>query len=517
MILRNLIITVLLSSFLGCLPKAEKIISKEANNSKVKPIEKPTVNIDSGSSEADNPNADSIQGTEISEELSEEIDIDIVDLDNVGNQNFNEIGNGNTYWVDINNQDSSDDSQGTKERPWRTLLKANLVAEAGDTVIVMPGIYIDTTEQNEGSSFTSFVPKNSGEEGNPITFKSFIPRTAILKSNAPDTDKAYRYKALAFYTKHDIVYDGFKTIGMVHFLGSQRISFINGEVTHGSLAWGDPSLLWGIAVERSSHCTIRNNKIHSMAQAIKNGSPYMSHNQAGIMVFGGGDAANTSAAGATAFSNLIDYNTLDMGGVVYAGLGNKGGALNNNVWRNNFVKNAQAGILSIGATDGSKKVYNSVYSNNILVNNKFAVEFDNRTIDAQVSNNTFIRNDIGIKLVQLNSLGIKFFNNIVYDSSYFIYADAYHSSEVNSFIDLFTKTEKNNFSLIDSYAKKEKSPTVLLTQLSELKDGGFHSSNSEDTLSFVNVNGTDVNDFKLSQISDIGALTIDQDIVGAYW
>jgi len=63
------------------------------------------------------------------------------------------------YTVSV--QNGSDENDGTKEKPFRTIGKAAKIAKAGDIVIVRAGIYRET-----------IVPVNSGTKESPITFKA---------------------------------------------------------------------------------------------------------------------------------------------------------------------------------------------------------------------------------------------------------------------------------------------------------------------------------------------------------
>lgn len=63
-----------------------------------------------------------------------------------------------TYYVNIN---AKYDGNGTKENPFKKIQQAAEIAQAGDEVLVAPGIYREYVN-----------PKNSGTESNPIVFKS---------------------------------------------------------------------------------------------------------------------------------------------------------------------------------------------------------------------------------------------------------------------------------------------------------------------------------------------------------
>jgi parallel beta-helix repeat protein len=65
----------------------------------------------------------------------------------------------------------NDQSSGSKKSPFATLQKAADVAEAGDTVLVMPGAY-SNVDPNQNVVTLS----KSGKAGAPITFKAFDPR-----------------------------------------------------------------------------------------------------------------------------------------------------------------------------------------------------------------------------------------------------------------------------------------------------------------------------------------------------
>jgi len=96
---------------------------------------------------------------------------------------------GREYFV---SPDGRDDQPGTRAQPWRTLDKANAVAAAGDTVTFQSGEYEGVLQ-----------PKNNGEQGAPITFRSEKPRGAVLRG-VPGGP------ALSLVRKQHLVIDGFQ-------------------------------------------------------------------------------------------------------------------------------------------------------------------------------------------------------------------------------------------------------------------------------------------------------------------
>jgi len=81
------------------------------------------------------------------------------------------------YVVDNRSPVAADDNPGTWDKPWKTVAHAANVAQAGDKVYVMEGVYDET-----------LAPKNSGRAGAAIVFRGLPRHKAQLKG--ADTGKA---------------------------------------------------------------------------------------------------------------------------------------------------------------------------------------------------------------------------------------------------------------------------------------------------------------------------------------
>lgn len=70
------------------------------------------------------------------------------------------------YYVDCN---AKPQGIGTKDRPFKKIQQAANIAQPGDEVIVMPGIYHEDVS-----------PVNAGTEKSPIVYRSYEPRAAVI-------------------------------------------------------------------------------------------------------------------------------------------------------------------------------------------------------------------------------------------------------------------------------------------------------------------------------------------------
>ena len=76
------------------------------------------------------------------------------------------------YYVDQNNPNANNQNTGTKDRPWKTITKANQTLRAGDTVYILAGTYT--------SSYIN--PSNSGTSTNRITYRNYGTDTVTISS-----------------------------------------------------------------------------------------------------------------------------------------------------------------------------------------------------------------------------------------------------------------------------------------------------------------------------------------------
>ncbi|MDA3865224.1 MAG: right-handed parallel beta-helix repeat-containing protein [Salinivirgaceae bacterium] len=94
----------------------------------------------------------------------------------------------------------NNDNSGTKENPYATIDKAATIAQAGDSVIIKPGTYIQSAE---------ITLSNSGTPNAPIVFYSEVNCAAIIDGQSTVPTIASRH-GLLYVTGDNIVIDGFR-------------------------------------------------------------------------------------------------------------------------------------------------------------------------------------------------------------------------------------------------------------------------------------------------------------------
>lgn len=269
-------------------------------------------------------------------------------------------------------------------------------ARPGDTVIVRPGTYTDSDSTWE----EGFNPARSGNPTAPITIKSEVPLAAVV--TAPNDNVV----ALGIFSRQYIVVDGFKSQGMLKMHNSQFITIKNCEVLRGGIENGDVSLHWGLIVHSSSDSTVANNLVHNMQPGLGNGL----HNSAAIMV------------GFGSHRNIVENNEADAGhGAVFSAFGQKGGNLTFNTWRRNIARNARAGFLGMGSTNGDRYSTDNTYYQNIVIDTEEAFRLDHNAQRWTVYNNTVYNvtafmHDIRGGTLPTTNTGFRIWNNLIYQA-----------------------------------------------------------------------------------------------------
>jgi len=347
-----------------------------------------------------------------------------------------------TYYVDQDHSNADDSNAGTSESaPWETLRKATQTVQAGDTVYVKAGTYIDTIEPNFEDKFQVV---NNGTAANPITFISSPPRAAVVRSESLPTsrnDYAWGIGEGAQY----IIIDGFKIEGgiVLGYDGCDNCTIRNCEVVYGRVGDSDPSLNWGLTVYGADYCTIENNYVHNMTDSGNNG-----HNTACIMVFVDSDF------------NIIQSNTADASnGIVFSAFGQKGGQMDDNIWRYNVALNATTGFLGMGSTSGEYPTQDNTYYQNIIIDCDSAFFLDHRAERFVMYNNTAVDCDWFLGASQITNIDTELWNNILVGTDDIaIRWSGYPTAE--PFSTLIEYSNYNCFYNCSKIAYREKSPSL---------------------------------------------------------
>ncbi len=167
---------------------------------------------------------------------------------------FEVIAGATNYYV---SPDGDNTFPGTKEQPWRTIKKASLLAEAGDTVIIREGVYRITE---------AIKPSSSGTEDQWITYKAIKGEKVAI--DAMDFIDVYKNASPPSYPA-----SGAFHIQNVHHIRIQNLRVINarnvcfmihGPKTHHIHLYNcvaDRSFSSGIGVWYAKHIKIRHCEI----------------------------------------------------------------------------------------------------------------------------------------------------------------------------------------------------------------------------------------------------------------
>lgn len=359
----------------------------------------------------------------------------------------------------------NDANSGAQLSP-KTLRGAIAAAVAGDDVSALPGNYTDATANAE----SAFNPVASGTVGARITIKSHVPRQARLIA-ANNSVLALGINGRSHITVRDFYVDG--------LLKGQNSSFLiyeNNEVVRGGIEYGDVSLHWHIAFTATTlDSVIRNNYCHSPGTGIGNAS----HNGAMIMV-------KTNS-----HRNVVENNEVDCGNnVIYNCYGQKGGGLEDNIWRYNVGRNGITGFLGMGATNCTLQSLRNIYYQNIIYNvtNGFELDHDSKLWD--IYNNTIynctrflydLRNSSGCPASNTDE---ELWNNLVVGvtAAY----DTGPGATVSTFDDLIFNTNYNMFHNVTSMGRYSNGGSTIATLASWRTQTGFDLNSLTGDPLFVN-------------------------------
>ncbi len=396
---------------------------------------------------------------------------------------------------------SGSGSSYTMENPGE-IKDALFAAQAGDKIICLDGTYQDT----EAGAINAFRTSNSGNStSGSITITSQNPLGAYFKQ------RGVGYPAIGMEQRDYIIIDGIKA-DAISFVGCDYIQVKNCEVINGFVQWatnypsGDLSLYWGINIQTSNNCLVRNNYVHGMYATNSD-----THNTACIMVFGNSD------------NNIIEYNSVDGShsngepGNVYNAYGTKGGDMDDNIWRYNFGTKCKTGFMAMGSTDGTRYTQRNKVHNNIIINTNQFLEHNHGGIDWQVYNNTFYN-------------GIHFINGMYYaDVSDACPRDSYvwnnlihtatdvyrrdpNTVNWSSFLAYSNYNQVYNCTYYASYAWGKNNISLYVFQSTNNYDMNSLIANPR----FINAGGSNPEDYKLTSYPSNGRGGSYAPVIGAY-
>ncbi|HBR78935.1 MAG TPA: hypothetical protein DEA46_00715 [Candidatus Moranbacteria bacterium] len=402
-----------------------------------------------------------------------------------------------TYYVSQNDSNASDANPGTEDLPWETLKHATLTVVAGDTVIVKEGEY---TDENAYNPDRVFQPASNGILENPIVFRS-EPRWAarIGKNSAGLANWAIDGKSY-------ITIDGFYFYGNLKAIWGDHINLINNHMEGGNaiVTLTDPSIVFGITIQAVDYCNLSNNYIHNIVS-----SGVANHNSGAIMVFGSGTRASTH--------NVIKNNTVIINnGSVWNGIGTKGGAINDNIFENNFISGVTAGFNGMGSTDEVTDSFRSIIRNNVVIDSNYFIDLDHGARDFEIYNNTFYDGERFVSAYQVSNTGEKLFNNIGNVSQYF-YAWGGYSDPPEPFTTLINYSDYNNsYGGYSIFARRTQSPDLNYGLVEFQSNYSFDLNTIETDPNFINPGGTSPEDYKRLGYSSNGRGGAYSSVMGAY-
>lgn len=269
----------------------------------------------------------------------------------------------------VTGNDNTSYAQNDENNPWATIGRAvwgnanrsnsnsSEAAQAGDTVIVMPGSY-DSNQGTASRAIPIYNPTNSGAPGQPITIRA--EGVVYLSSSTGGPGEPI----IGTYDRQHIVWDGFTIneidvrttadTGPVVVWQSDNVIVQNLNIQGKTINWGDNHN--SIRIEYASNVLVRNNNLH------QNRGASNAFNGSAIMLYDSRDV-------------VIEHNKIydSQGGIFVKGA--YGGTPNHNITiRYNWLHDLTVGISNGIVNDAGRGFGARIYQN-VIERTSSAISF----------------------------------------------------------------------------------------------------------------------------------------------
>lgn len=368
------------------------------------------------------------------------------------------VGNGKTYYVAVNGNDSN---AGTSSAPFRTIQKALNVVNAGDTIEIKAGTYKER-----------LILTRSGAPGNPITITNYGNDKVVIDGSG------HSERVFTLDRADHVVISGLEirngAASLLYINDSDNVYIENNRLIEPARnVTGDFKGLEGAVHLRngSANAVVRNNEIHRNTQMTKKMSI------AGIVTWRAGAGAaiygNTITGGfedgvrygpedtlSESQSRDVDiYENLIDGACFDDGIQPEGAAMNVRVW-GNTIRNCYVSMAFAPSIEGPLYVFRNLVYDNMHPNRggsgvfKLGDEDDGRRGPKYIYHNTMVVNapagEVTVFKQTNNGLGnVISRNNIAIASKYVAELgcdmtcdmdwDAVHSTDSGRFIEYRSK------------------------------------------------------------------------------
>lgn len=357
-------------------------------------------------------------------------------------------------------------------------------AQAGDVVYFRGGTYMAPVTESSGYT-PAFRPSHSGVEGNPITFKAY-PGEVPFINNSNNQGSAHTVGGFGVYYKNYIVWDGFHT---------KSIADTNNQAKAVLLYNADYCTIKNCVVEgytsgQSNNCCIRADYTNHLI--IENNKLFNSQ----------GDSTN-SAGVQTYHASYMQVRDNDIYDCT-CGLYDKTDGQYNKYYRNHVWNSAYGIHINIKwETCNGLEVYQNIWRN---ISSTWAVEIVNAGIENGRCNDFKFYNNViysakGISSDEPDVDGLEIYNNII------VYAS---DTAIRLYTSNPTYADNNDYFSVNQWNINSYRGTNY-TSLSTWQAGtGFDMNSITANPNFVDVNGTDPEDFKLQAGSPALTLGVDR-------